>query len=222
MDFRFEHGSCHIFSGPSGSGKTQRVAEILYNLPELIKGGDRIKNVVICYNTWQPIYEELKHRGIVNKFVQKSPTVEDFIQLTKPYVNHGGSLCVIDDFMSQIGPDMQEIITVHSRHHNTTTFLLFQSLFPPAKAYRQISLNARYLHCFRAPRDNYQIEYLFRQMSPKNYKWIVEAYNDCVKDMYSPFLIDMSPSMDEKYRFRARCLPREFPLVLYVQKGTII
>jgi hypothetical protein len=65
----------------------------------MIVGGENIKNVVFCYAVWQDIYQDMKDRGIVTKFVNKMPSVEDFTELTAEYQHKGGSLLVIDDFM---------------------------------------------------------------------------------------------------------------------------
>ena len=218
FDLRFDPGATHLLVGPSASGKTYRVCDILRNKDVIIKGGSNIKNVVFCYAVWQPVYDDLKTKKIVTKFVNYKPSVKEFTQLVKPYVKGGGSICVIDDFMGQIDEDLLDIVTVHSRHNNTTTFLLFQSLFPANKLARKISLNVKYMHVHKNPRENAQIQTLARQVSPTDYKWIVEAYHDCTEKPHTCFLIDMTQQCDEKLRFRSNYLPSEFPIRSYVKK----
>ena len=170
--------------GPSGCGKTFRTCDILRYKDKIIQGGEDIKNVVFCYSAWQPIYDSLRDAGVVTRFLQKNPTSEDFVKLVEGYKDKGGSIVVIDDFMTQIDQDMVEIVTVQSRHYNTSTFLLFQSLFPPNKLARQISLNVKYLHIHKNPRENAQIQTLARQLSPGNSKWIVDAYHKITQVPY--------------------------------------
>ncbi len=217
-DLRFDAGATHLLVGPSASGKTYRVCDILRFKDDIIKGGKDIKNVVFCYNVWQPIYDELKKEEVVTKFVNKKPDVKEFTALVKPYAKKGGSICVIDDFMGQIDDSLLDIVTVHSRHNNTTTFLLFQSLFPANKLARQISLNVKYMHVHKNPRENSQIQTLARQVSPVDYKWIVEAYHDCTEKPHTSFLIDMTQHCDERLRFRSNYLPAERPMRCYVKR----
>lgn len=217
VDLRFDAGATHLLVGPSASGKTFRVCDLLRYKDDMIKGGRDIKNVVFCYAVWQPVYQRLKEEGYVTKFFNGKPDVKQFTSMVKPYSKKGGSICVIDDFMGQIDEDMLDIVTVHSRHNNTTTFLLFQSLFPANKLARQISLNVKYMHVHKNPRENAQIQTLARQVSPNDYKWIVSAYRDCTERPHTSFLIDMTQQCDERLRFRSNYLPSERPLVCYIK-----
>lgn len=215
-NMRFISGATHLVVGPSGSGKTFRTCDILRNKNELLQEGSRIQNVVFCYSAWQPIYEELRKDGVVTKFLQKKPTSQEFVQLVRDYKDRGGSIVVIDDFMSQIDQDMVDIVTVQSRHYNTSTFILFQSLFPPNKLARQISLNVKYIHVHKNPRENAQIQTLARQVSPKNNKWIVDAYHAVTAEPHQCLLIDLTQQREEKLRFRSHYLPKEFPMRVWM------
>ena len=218
MDLRFSKGATHLLVGPSGSGKTYRVTNILRIKNEIFKGGVEIKNIVFCYATWQPMYTQLHNEGIITKWMNKCPSNEEFTDLVKPYKNNGGSIVIIDDFMSQITKDLVEIVTVTSRHFNTSTFILFQSLFPANPLARQISLNVKYLHIHKNPRENAQIQYLARQLHPMDYKWIIEAYHEATKNPYSCFVVDLTQEANEKTRFRSRILPSEFPMIVWNSK----
>jgi hypothetical protein len=217
-DMRFVHGSTHLLSGPSGSGKSVRLCKILANKNTMIVGGERIKNVVLAYVVWQPIYTMMKEQGIVTHFVQKKPSCEDFIALVEKYKDDGGSIFAIDDMMAEIDLSFMEIVTVHSRHYNTSTFILFQSLFPPNKLARQISLNVKYLHLLKNPREQAQISTLARQLSPKDYKWIVDAYYEVTKDAHGALLIDMTQTREDELRYRSHYLPSESPMRVYMSK----
>ena len=204
--------------GPSGSGKTSRVTKILRLKDEIFTGGPEIKNVVFCYAAWQPSYQRLKDEGCVTKWLNKMPTNKEFVDLVRPFAMDGGSIVIIDDFMSEIGPDMDEIVRVTSRHQNTSTFILFQSLFPPHRLARQISLNVKFLHIQKNPRENSQIQYLARQISPQSYKWIVEAYHEVTNEPYSAMLVDLTQERESQLRFRSHYLPEEFPMRVWFDK----
>lgn len=219
-DLRFARGATHLAVGPSGSGKTYRVCDILRLKNSIFERGSEIRNVVFCYAAWQPVYERLRTDGVVTRWVNKNPTSEEFVSLVKDYVDRGGSIVVIDDFMSSIGKDLMDIVTVQSRHHNASTFILFQSLFPPNKIARQVSLNVKYFHIFKNPRENAQIQTLARQLSPHDTAWIVEAYREITKEPHQCMLIDLTQGRNEKLRYRSHYLPREFPMRVWMRRGT--
>lgn len=219
-DIRFISGATHLLAGPSGSGKTHTVCEILKNKNVMIVGGEHIKNVIFCYASWQPIYDKLQN--VVTKWIPKLPTNEEFIDLVEKDKDTGGSIVVLDDFMSDIGKDMVEIVTVSARHNNASTFILFQSLFPIAKSARQISLNVKYIYVFKNPRENAQFAYLVRQISPNNYKWIVEAYEEATRDPYSFFLLDMTQQCPRYLRFRSQIFPSQWPIKVWMKKGEVV
>ncbi len=215
-DLRFIPGATHLVVGPSGSGKTFRMCEILRWKNQLFIGGEDIKNVVFCYAAWQPCYAELQQKGLVTRFVNKKPSAAEFVALVKKYADEGGSIVVIDDFMSQIDEDLVDIVTVQSRHHNASTFILFQSLFPASRLARQISLNVKYIHAHKNPRENAQIQVLARQLSPTNYKYIVQAYHKVTQTPYQCLLFDLTQQREDKLRIRSHYLPREFPMRVWM------
>ena len=223
-DMRFDRGATHLLVGPSACGKTVRVCRILANKESMIVGGEQIKNVVFCYAVWQDIYQDMKDRGVITKFVNKMPTTEEFTDLVSPYRDKGGSIVVLDDFMQEISNDLVSIVTVHSRHYNTSTFILFQSLFPSNRLARQISLNVKYIHVHKNPRENAQFQVLARQLSPKDYKWLIDAYHDVTREQYSSLLIDMTQQRKEPLRIRSHYLPHELPMRVWYSKrenGTV-
>lgn len=218
-NLRFPRGSTHLLVGPSGSGKTVRAAKILRLKNEIIENGSQCENVVFCYASWQPEYDRLKKDGVVTKWVNKMPSNEEYISLVK---NHPrGSIVVIDDFMSNINKDLDEIVRVTSRHYNVTTFILFQSLFPPHKLARQISLNVKFIHLHKNPRENAQIQYLARQLSPRSYRWIVDVFHKVTSQPFSCFLIDLTQEREAHLRYRSNYLPEEFPMKVWNEKGSM-
>ena len=214
-NLRFIRGATHLVVGPSGCGKTVRTCKILRWKDQLIEDGENIKNVIFCYSAWQPLYDSLKDAGLVTRFVKRKPSSEEFVELVKDHKDKGGSIVVIDDFMSQIDEDLVDIVTVQSRHYNTTTFILFQSLFPSNKLARQISLNVKYLHVHKNPRENAQIQTLARQLSPRGSRWIVDAYHRVTEEPHQCFLIDLTQQREEGLRYRSNYLPDELPMKVW-------
>lgn len=218
----FPQGATHLLIGASGSGKTYRMCDILKLKDTLLQNGDKINNVVFCYADWQPTYTHLKEQKLVSKWINKMPSNDEFIALVSPFQHQGGSIVVIDDFMGDINKELMKIVLNSSRHYNTSTFILFQSLFPPDnKIARQISLNAKFLHIFKNPRDNYQIAQLARQLRPSSFKWLVQAYYKITEEPYSCLLVDLMQNTEEKFRFRSHYLPREGPTRVWFERGSL-
>ena len=215
MNLRFDSGASHLMVGPPAAGKTYRTCNILKHRDIMIQGGENIKNVVLWYSVWQPLYQQLKNDGIVHTFINKKPSCEDFSSLMTPYKDKGGSICVIDDFMGNIDTDLVTIVTVLSRHLNTSTFILFQSLFPANRLARQISLNVKYIHIHKNPRENSQFQTLARQVAPKDYKWIVAAYQEVTKQPHGCLLLDMTQTCNDTLRYRSNYLPSEKPMRIW-------
>ena len=221
-DLRFKRGATHLLAGASGSGKTFKVADILRNKNSMINAGEKIKNVVFFYASWQPIYTALQNEGVVTKWANKMPTNEEYLSYVEPYKDDGGSIVVIDDFMSEISKDLVTIVTVSARHNLASTFILFQNLFPANPLARQISLNVKYMYVFKNPRENAQFAYLVRQIRPGNYKWIEQAYHEAVKNPYSCLLMDLTQECPDSIRFRSSFLPDELPMKVWTPKRATI
>jgi len=218
FDLRFQHPATHYVSGPSTCGKTVRVCKLIRHKNIIFQGGKDIKNIIVFYDSWQDEYEKLKKDCNINKFINKMPTTQEFVQLTKPFKDKGGSIIVIDDMLSKMNEDLDHIFRVAGRHNNASVFVLFQSLFPPHKLARQISLNSKYFHLHRNPRESGQINHFARQVKPTNVKFVSEVFHDATKKPYGSLLVDVTQECDERLRFRANYLPEEGPTIAYDEK----
>ena len=65
-------------------------------------------------------------------------------------------------------------------------------------------------------RDKSQIMHLAKQFMPSNTKFLLWAYKDATQLPYSYLLLDLTPSMNDKYRIRTRILPHEAPQFVYI------
>lgn len=222
-NLRFKRGTTHLVCGPSGSGKSQRVCEIIRHKDYLIEDGWNITNVILAYQIWQPHYQQLYDEGVINVLKSGFPSIDEFRELVEIHKD-SGSIFLLDDFECELyhsehAKTLEQLIKVESRHMNVVTFLLFQSLFPPHKAARQISLNVKYIHLLKNPRDNYQFQYLAKQLcGAGNFKYLVQAHQDATEQPYSCFLIDLTQECNPMLRFRSHYLPHELPMRAYTQK----
>jgi len=208
-DLRMNHPSLSILCASSGGGKTSYACKLMFDKDRLIKGGEAIKNVVVFYNAYQPMYDEIMMRFPQAKFVNRPPTNEEFVALTRPFAHEGGSLVLIDDWMSNIDQDFVEIASVSTRHYNCFVIMLFQAIFPPSSLARQVSLNAKYYHLFPDPRNAQSVATLARQMVGADYEFILDAFKEVTSEPFKPFTIDLTHTTPQKFRFRSNLFLEE-------------
>lgn len=218
-DFRIPHPARFQVSGPSGAGKTNWTLNMI-RLADLIFSDPRCKqNVIYFYKEDDEKFQQAKQENIVHHWINEKPTVEKVKELTEHCKDYGGSIICIDDWGNEITSDFDEIFKVTSRHMNATVFFMTQNLYENKS--RGISLNATHIVIFRNPRDLNQVSHLARQLNPRNWKWIVEAYEDATKKPYSYLLIDNHQQTENMFRIRTNILPHESDtgMKIYYEKG---
>lgn len=221
-DIRFQHPSSHLITGPSGSGKTFRTYSLLKHKNSLFVNGETISHVIMCYAQWQPIYDQMKNEKIVHQFIPKLPSPIELQKIASPYVNKGGCIVVFDDFQGQIGKGLDEIVRVTARHNQCTIFILFQTIFPQHTLARSISLNIKYLHVHKQPREANQISTLAYQMNPSTAKASVQIFHDITNERYSCLLYDLTQECPEHLRIRSHYLPSEYPPLTHIPKSLYV
>lgn len=118
------------------------------------------------------------------------------------------STLVIDDLSRQMNQDTSEIYSVASHHYACNVILVVHNLFDQNPAFRNISLNAKYLTIFKNPRDKQQISTFARQFAggKGQAKNVVDIYNEATKSPYSYLFVDLHQSTPEQYRLRSNIL----------------
>lgn len=213
--------------GPSSSGKSKKVCEIIRWKDYMIEEGWKIQNVIFAYQVWQPEYQKLQDEGIITTFKCGFPTLEEYQELVEPHRDNG-SIFIFDDCEVDLyEPDkarvLEAIVKIQSRHLNCVTFVILQNVFPGSKVARQISLNVKYIHLMKNPRDKIQFQHLARQLcGPGSYKYLVQAYLDSTAQGYSSFLIDLTQSCIPAFRYRSSYMPHELPMKIYFPKNAKI
>ena len=62
---------------------------------------------------------------------------------------------------------------------------------------------------FKNVRDATQVNCLARQMFPKNSDAMMQGYKDATGKPYGYLLVDLTQSMDDRYRLRTKIFPEE-------------
>ena len=221
FDLRFPTPCSMVLAGPSQAGKTSFTLNLLRHIPEMFQDDRSKQNVLFFYNNWQPALARFSKEGIVKRFYNYLPTADQIIQLARPYAKVGGSIVVIDDFAEQLNKETCRLVTAVCHHERTNLIILVQNVFLRNPVFREISLNANYILLWRNPRDRAQISSLARQISPANWKWVVDAYRDATKRPHSYVLFDFTQKTEDFLRVRSRILPSESPTVVYVERGEL-
>ena len=208
---KFRHPSTIMVSGPTMSGKTQFVVNLLkYDM--FTPSPQRI---IWCYSKEQPLYEKLKQLVPNIELVNGVPS--DIMSNLDPKIRN---LVILDDQMSKVGSDKElgELFTEGSHHLNLTVVYIVQNLFDSGKQHRKVSLNTQYFVIFKNPRDLGQIRALATQMYGKDFRILVDAYEDVTRPKYGYLIIDLKQDTPQHLRLKSGILPGEVAMA-YVSKG---
>ena len=203
MDLRLYCDRTMCVVGPSHSGKSTFVLQLLDNRRVLFH--NPINRVVWCYGIYQ-------HH--LNTILQQKRYIAhaDIIPMSEiePY-----DIIVLDDLLqeSKTSKDVTAMFTRAAHHKPCFIIFIMQNLFPPGKESRTRSLNTHYYAIFKNPRDKSQLEFLARQILPRNPKALIEIFEDATKKPHSYLFLDLTQECPEQFRFRSNIF--EKPIVIY-------
>ena len=190
-------------AGPSHSGKTTFVLNLLEYRHEVFNCN--VNRVIWCYGIYQhTLNQELQQKGyIVHNNVIDSKDIQ-------PY-----DIVVIDDLLheSKNSSDVTAMFTKAAHHKPCFIIFIMQNLFPPGREARTRSLNTHYLVLFKNPRDKSQIEFLARQVVPRNPKALIQIFESATEKPHSYLFLDLTQECPEQYRFRSHIFNP--PVIIY-------
>lgn len=211
-DLRLKHPFTCIIAGPTSSGKSVFVERLLTSGEKLLD--TTFEEIVWCYSEWHP-----KNLSVQGK-VRFHKGLVDF----KRSDSRGARIIVVDDLMQESNSSMVEFFTRGSHHTNCSIIYITQNIFHQGKGQRDISLNSHYLVVFKNPRDSAQIIHLARQISPRNPKFIQDAYAEATRRPHGYLLFDLKQSTPDDCRIRTNIFGEGspgFPVVFIpVDKGS--
>ena len=203
MDFRLFCNRTMCVAGPSHSGKTTFVIQLLDHRHEIFDCMPQ--RVVWCYGVYQhDLNGKLQNRGFL---LHRDIIAENDIQ---PY-----DIIVLDDLISE-SKNSQDVTAMFTRAaHHKPCFIIFimQNLFPPGREARTRSLNTHYYVIFKNPRDKSQVEFLARQIVPRNPKALIEVFEAATEKPHSDLFLDLTQECPDQFRFRSNLF--EKPLLIY-------
>lgn len=203
MDFRLHCDRTLCIAGPSQSGKTSFVLKLLDHRDEIFKCD--INRIVWCYGIYQPkLNVLLQSKG----YILHQNIID--VSNIQPY-----DIVVLDDLFQE-SKNSQDVTAMFTRAaHHKPCFIIFimQNLFPPGKESRTRSLNTHYYVIFKNPRDKSQIEFLARQILPRQAKTLIEIFEAATEKPHSYLFLDLTQECPEEYRFRSNLFDK--PMIIY-------
>ncbi len=213
-DVRFKNPGTILVSGNTGSGKSTLVFEILKHPNYFFQDPRCMRNVILYYKEYQPIYEE--NKNLISEFINQVPTYNLVKERVEFYKNIGGSVILIDDFANELHESIRSLFGVGAHHWNTHIFLLTQYLFPNKPSwFREITSNCMYLIYFKNPMNSRQIRNVIYKCFAKNPKWAIESVENALQKPHSYILFDFHQNTPDLIRLRTNILPKESPMITY-------
>ena len=203
MDFRLHCDRTMCVAGPSQSGKTSFVLKLLDHRNEIFSCSTN--RVLWCYGIYQAkLNAMLQNKG----FILHSNIID--VKDIQPY-----DIVVLDDLIYE-SKNSGEVTAMFTRAaHHKPCFIIFimQNLFPPGKEARTRSLNTHYYVILKNPRDKSQIEFLARQVLPRQPKTLVDIFEAATEKPHSYLFLDLTQECPEGYRFRSNLFDK--PMLIY-------
>jgi len=216
MEIPFKPYSTFALCGATQSGKTTWLYNFLQHIDEMFEE-DSPREVLYCYGVYQPLYDDMKAVCSFITFHAGVPTV-DTIQ---EFASGEHKIVVLDDLLQDVvqNVEIEKLFTLGSHHKKLSVFFLSQNLFQQGRCARTIALNTAYLILFKNYRDTSQLITLGRQLVPGHHNVLIQAYKDATTlSRYGYLVLDMSPHTEDRYRWRTRIFPGEFPIIYEVYK----
>jgi DNA polymerase III delta prime subunit len=203
------HPTTVLIAGPTGCGKTEFLLRLLTE-----RGVQQAPERIVCvYGEWQAAYDKIheiaRKQSAKLQFIH-NPNAEALGELYESFNSNTRNLLIIDDQMannqikSDQGSSITKLFTQGSHHRNLTIIYIVQNIFNQSKEMRNVSLNSHYLVLFKNPRDKTQARTLGQQMFPSHPGFLLQAYEDAMKQKYGYLLIDLHPASDDATRIRTQ------------------
>ena len=205
----FRHPFTSIIAGPTSCGKTVFTSKFIKYVDQLVK--PLVDEVIYCYAIWQPVYVDLQKENHRVKFLKGLP---DFDKLPRGVKR----LVVVDDMISELNGQIETMFIRGSHHLSISLMLICQNVFSRVKMFRNLSLNAHYIICFKQPRDASQILHLARQISPRNIDFVCDSFYKATSEAFGYLLFDFKQDTPDILRLRTKIFPGENLIVFIPQK----
>ena len=201
-DMRLKSGSTITIAGPSQCGKSSLVEKIVALRDDIFS--EKITKV-FWYCSYVPTN---KIEGVTYLVGLPHDVSERIIP---------NCLVILDDFMHELSNSnvLTSLMTKAVHHLPMTLIYITQNIFHKTNDTKTRRLNTNYLIMFKNPQDKTQVDYLGRQMFPKDKNFLSLAFEDATKHPYSYLLIDSNQDCKDEARVRTN-IAKESEMIIYI------
>lgn len=129
-----------------------------------------------------------------------------------------GSMCVIDDGMLQLGPEIAELYSIFSSKFDVVMVTLIQKTFYSSEHLRVIHINAHFLVLFKNVRSGVSdVTNLARQAALTRPEHLIQTYLRVTKRPYSYIIFAFAQDYPDCLRLTSSIFPPEFPMRAYLE-----
>ena len=206
-----EDCSSVLVIGGSGSGKTTWILNVINNLAKVYENPPI--SVHYFYSVYQSVFTPYEESGSSLcpggiHFQSGLPSESDITAITSDGQIH---MIVLDDMFLIAGNDENvcRLFTQTSHHSRVNIFLLTQNVFQKSKFITTITRNTTYFVFTKSPQNSYSVMQMAKQIYPGKTKFLTEAYEDIIKEIFGVMVLDLHPKTDPKYRVSSNILDED-------------
>lgn len=193
-------------SGPTQSGKSMLARKLIENASTMFT--EPPEKILYAYSEYQKMFNEMQNIPNLT-FYEGLPNTDVIEEFT---LNQNHSLIFLDDLISRFVQDLEQLhlFSVTSHHRGASVVLISQSLYPPGKYSKSISLNCANFILFRNPRDMRQLSTFASQILPGRTKYFNDSFKKATEGKnFGHLLVDLSNQRTdcEKYMLRSGIFP---------------
>ena len=145
------------------------------------------KSIICVFKKNQDLYSKLKKYNLIQEFVNidkkgidyVNDVIEEYSQINSD--NERGTFVLLDDLMTDISSEFENMFCVTGHHKFVSFFLTCQKLHYDNDSFRTISSNADYTFIMKSPRNS-SIQHFAKQISPHDTELPIYAYNKATKN----------------------------------------
>lgn len=201
----FQDKSSIVMTGSSQSGKTFLLRDILLHADQMFQTPPTI--CIFVFTHWQEAYESIRKKwGDRVLFTQRIPEESQVEAIMR---GHKHGVFVADDKCDQVekNPFFRNLLCRLGHHCRMSSFCLLQDANFTGKASSALKKNFHVTIVMRSPRERSFVRALALQTG--DYRCLMHAYDDAVKEKYGYICIDLHPGADPEYRYRTNIVPSD-------------
>lgn len=207
-DFCLTFPSAIAILGSSKAGKTSFLHRILTRLDEISNNYLPVSKLILCYNTYQTIYDE-----IIESMQKQFPGIEiltfsyypeELFQDPSFFRVKAGTMgiVILDDIADQIKPSFENLLRKTVHHNNISVFFLSQDSSGDSNIVKKALRSVNYVVVMRSSQPGIFLNDISRKYLPFTKNFLHKCFElaSRKKGIFYPYLIIDLNSIDNKIK----------------------